>query len=130
MMPRPVVPTPVVVVCHQQHVIHVTAQIHTKLEWYIYLSVIKQCKVFLSTYTVMYVSDVIPLVNRWTCICTQDLCCSLHSRINGFLDTALLCYLIIHTENIEWCQKISSYRMEPATSPELPLQKEFCQVNV
>ena len=33
--------------------------------------------VFLSTYTVMYVSDVKPLVNRWTCICTQDLCCSL-----------------------------------------------------
>ena len=28
------------------------------------------CNVFLSTYTVMYVSDVIPLVNRWTCICT------------------------------------------------------------
>ena len=29
------------------------------------------CNVFLSTCTIMYVSCVIPLVNRWTCICTQ-----------------------------------------------------------
>ena len=37
------------------------------------------CNVFLSTYTVMYVSDVIPLVNRWTCICTQALVAALHT---------------------------------------------------
>ena len=37
-----------------------------------------RCNVFLSTYTIRYVSVVIPLGKTWTCICTQERCCSLH----------------------------------------------------
>ena len=50
-----------------------------------------------------------------------------HGEGKGWCNIFLSTYTIMNTSE---CQNISSFRMEPAASPELPFQKEFCQVNV
>ena len=57
----------------------------------------------------------------------EDMCCSLlTTRINGFLDTALPCFILfLQTEDIKWCQKSSTCRMEPAASFGLPIYGQF-----
>ena len=40
---------------------------------------------------------------------------------------AFLSHYSCTEENIKWCQKISSYMMEPAASPELHFRKNFAR---